>query len=130
MAAEGAKARDPSGRRRCLRGRTVNCWDVQHRVAEALTVGVGVAGCQAKFWRADPRNDGRLQGGWGGERSFFLIARHESPSGLPPEPAVVDHESAVLDDLDAGAGERLGDLVMANAELHPDHTPPGGEDIG
>src|SRR6266851_7212052 len=84
MAAEGAKARDPSGRRRCLRGWTVNCWDVQHRVAEALTSGVGVAGCQAKFWRSDPRNDGRLQGGWEGERSFFLIARHESPSGLPP----------------------------------------------
>jgi hypothetical protein len=78
MAAEGAKARDPSGRRRCLRGRTVNCWDVHHRVAEELTVGVDAAGCQAKFWRSEPRNDGRLQGGGGGERSLFLIARHRS----------------------------------------------------
>jgi hypothetical protein len=43
---------------------------------------------------------------------------------------VVHHQAAILDHLDAGASERLRDLVVTDAELHPDYPRPGGEEVG
>src|SRR5438477_9626173 len=46
------------------------------------------------------------------------------PINLSDQPPMFGHHAAVLDDANAGAGQRLGAGVVADAELEPDRGRP------
>jgi hypothetical protein len=53
------------------------------------------------------------------------LFRKELSGGFVP--AVIDHQTAVLHDLNARAGEAFGDLVVAYSRLEPDGPRPFGQ---
>src|SRR5438874_9835939 len=74
-----------------------------------------------------PRKISRL-GGTTLRRSFITNAYSPGMVSLrgAEEAAVLGHHATVLDDADAGAGERRGGVVVPDAELKPhDGRPPG-----
>src|SRR6266404_1487834 len=145
MTAENGEARNPRGIAASAAGQTVSCGDVQQGLAERPTVTAGAACCQAsvsEYGATKPFLHRRRWHKTANSRCPYTddhtaAAPRSSyckgvrlPFGLPQKPTVVDHETAVLDDLDAGASERLRHFVMADAKLHPDHVRLGREDIG
>ena len=66
----------------------------------------------------------------GRPRPSAPAGRRSTQAQASGEPAVLDQEAAVLDDLDARARQLLGRAVVADAELEPDHARPRGEQVG
>src|SRR3954449_6828045 len=50
-------------------------------------------------------------------------------AALPPDPSLFDHQTAILHHFDAGLGQSLRGLVVADTELEPDALRLRGEDV-
>src|SRR5436305_9592094 len=53
--------------------------------------------------------------------------RVSDTAALPPDPSLFDHQTAILHHFDAGLGQSLRRLIVANAELEPDALRLRGE---